>query len=71
MPGNRAPLEEPEVVPLFKLTLTQEPALALEDLEEVLSLFSDSPMSCLWSAEAFLLQVSALFALLFWLGHLI
>lgn len=68
---KRAHLEELEVVPPFKLTLIQEPAPALEALEEVLSLFSDSPMSCVWSAEAFSLQVSVSFALLFWQGHLI
>jgi len=66
-----AHLEKLEVVPPFKLTLIQEPVPALEAPEEVLSLFSDSPMSCVWFAEAFSLQVSVSFALLFWQGHLI
>lgn len=68
---KHAHVEKLEAVPPFKLTLIQEPAPALVALEEVLSLFSGSLMSCVWSAEAFLLQVSVSFALLFWQGHLI
>lgn len=68
---KRAHLEELEVAPPFKLTLIQEPGPALEALEEVPSLFSDSLMSCVWSAGAFSLRVSVSFALLFWQKHLI
>lgn len=58
-------------MPLFKLTLIQEPDPALEAPEEVPSLFSDSLLSCVWSAEASWLQVAVSFALLSWQRHLI
>lgn len=70
MPAKACSSRRAGVVPPFELTLIQEPAPALAALEEVLSLFSDSLMSCVWSAEAFLLQVSVSLALLFWQGHL-